>query len=176
MIVLIVSLIFVQTGMAQPALIAAESTTDSPPSAATISVPTMEQLQAKIKALEEDAQLSAAEKEKVLTLYRRALTHSEDAQNYATDAAGFQQAIVSAPQETEAMRQSLEKKITKETVAFVSEADLEALEKQLAIEQTQLDDLQDQLNDLNQQIVSQQARPTECTHRIGRCQTKISRI
>ena len=176
MIVLIVSLIFVQTGIAQPALIAAESTTDSPPSTAAISVPTMEQLQAKIKALEEDTQLSAVERDKVLTLYQLALTRLQDAQNYATDAARFQQAIVSAPQETEIMRQSLEKKITQEPVELLLGADLETLETQLGIEQTRLGDLRDQWNALNQQIASQQARPQSLRTELADAKQKLAEL
>ena len=179
-IVLITGLILAQAGMAQPALIATEPATNGPQPAlaASTSAPTIEQLEAKIKALEEDTRLPGAEQEKALTSYRLALSRLQDAQNYAAGTALFQQAMVSAPEETAAIRQSLDTPAAaeEEAVVFTSETDLGELEKQLTTEQTRLTDLQSQLTDLNTQIAGQQARPEGIRAELAEARQKLAKL
>ncbi len=140
---------------------------------------TIKSVQAKIEKLESNQALEESLKSKVLDLYRSALSRLETAKKNAANAVTFQQAIESAPQETQQVLEALKQlstEIASPTMAPSSGVTAKDLEQQLAKEQADLSNLKSKLSDLDQQIKSQQTRPDQARQQLAGAQQKMPEI
>ncbi len=86
----------------QPAKGAPAPTTTAP------GVPLPVEIEARIKATEASKTLDEAAKTALLEAYRRTATYLESARGFATQAAGYMQAVADAPEQTAAIRKQLQ--------------------------------------------------------------------
>ena len=127
----------------------------------TVSIPVLE---SKIKELESTTSLDEGKKEKLLELYRRALSNFETVHSYTAQAESFAQAQNDAPAEIKKLHDSLmaqEESIPEKVIIKLSKLSLPKLEERLQKEKANLAAVEAKLLDINNRLIIQNTRPNK---------------
>lgn len=140
----------------------------------------VEKVQARIKAIEQNQELEASLKSKLLDLYRQAHEHLETALSHEANAGIYKQAIASAPAEIGKIRKALERPeampATPAEISIAKEKPLAELEQRLANEQAELMALQNKLAGLEKQVQDQQLRPAQIRDELAAARQGLEEI
>ncbi|MGH8582610.1 MAG: mechanosensitive ion channel domain-containing protein [Gammaproteobacteria bacterium] len=136
-----------------------------PPGGISESALDLETVRAKRKEIEANQGLEAGLKEKLLRLFHRSEGRLETASAYEQTAAGYQQAISTAPQEIAAARKSLENPPLLPTtladlkLSKLSQSSLQDIAQRLLLKQVDLTKWKSEIDALDKRLGEQQERP-----------------
>lgn len=141
---------------------------------------TVEQIQSKIREIEEAQGLEEAEKKKLLDLYRLAKERLQAANSYRNSAKTYRQAIETGPTQIEEINEHLASPATDKAMVVLKqiadEAPLSELEQHLAKEQARLAALESTLAGLDKQLQEQQHRPRQARDQLTEAKQRQERV
>ncbi len=150
---------------AKPAQSPASEASEPPPVvlAPGQELPSQEQIQERIAALEQASSLNETIRNQALSLYRAAAERLAAAQNYAKTAERYRQALSSAPEQTAQLRERLSQARAAPSAAnepLLARGEARAEFKQLLIQKrAEYTALQNRLKELDEQLRAQLSRP-----------------
>ncbi|QBQ56423.1 mechanosensitive ion channel [Nitrosococcus wardiae] len=141
---------------------------------------TLEQVQSKIREIEEAQGLEEAQKKKLLDLYRLAKERLQAANSYRDSARAYKQAIETGPTQIEEINEHLASPATDKAMMVLEQitdgTPLSELEQHLAKEQARLAALESTLIGLDKQLQEQQHRPRQVRDQLAEAKQRQERI
>ncbi len=136
---------------------------------------TPDQISARLKEVEEAAELEQSMKSKVLELYRLAQSQLQAAASFTATAAAYEEAIASAPAQIASLEAELQGVGAGPVVGARrgrSDASLTQLEQQLAAQKAELATLRGRLGELDSELRAQQTRPAQARAQLAEAKQK----
>ncbi len=138
---------------------------------------TLKDVEAALAAIEADARINAAEKDLLRTKYKQAIETLTQAADFATQTAGYREAIKTASERTSELRAQLERLPLAESIAEITPTgSTEDIQKDIDSRRAALSDLNDVLSKIRSELTRVKKRPFEISSRLPESQRELSDI